>query len=182
MKTLIFNGSPRPNGNTAALVKELSRLLNGEVKVVNAYTCGVKPCIDCRFCWKNEGCSIQDEMQNIYEDIQECDNVVIASPMQFLELSGQLLAVMSRLQTYWCGKFYRNTVPVPKSKHGGIIIVRGGEGRLTKAEHTAKTLLIDMNTSADFTVFADRSDEIPSIEQEQVLADIARLAKILNSQ
>ena len=31
MKTLIINGSPRPNGNTAALLRELKAQLEGEV-------------------------------------------------------------------------------------------------------------------------------------------------------
>ena len=46
MKTLIFNGSPRKNGDTASLLKVVTGKLDGEVKVVNAYTCGISPCID----------------------------------------------------------------------------------------------------------------------------------------
>jgi multimeric flavodoxin WrbA len=32
MKTLIFNGSPRENGNTSSLIKALVSKLKGEVK------------------------------------------------------------------------------------------------------------------------------------------------------
>ncbi len=182
MKTLIFVGSPRKKGNTASLVEALVGMLEGETKIVSAYYCNVRPCIDCRFCWKNTGCSIKDEMQEIYAYIQECDNIVIASPMYFSELTGQLLAVLSRLQTYWCGKFFRHEEPVPKKKKGGIIIVRGGDGELKKAEDTAKTLLRDMNAKPIGLVFADNSDTIASVDDQAVMESLKQLAEELNRQ
>ena len=181
MKTLIFNGSPRKNGNTSSLIAELSRLLDGEVKVIRAYDADVKPCIDCRYCWKNTGCSIRDGMQEIYQEIQEADNIIIASPMYFSVLTGQLLAVLSRVQTFWCAKFFRHEEPIPKKKKGGIIIVRGGDGELKRAEATAHTLLHHMNAKSVGLVFADNSDTAPSIEIPQVLADLRALAEALNS-
>ena len=143
MKTLIFHGSPRKTGNSSAIADELAKLLDGEVKVVRAYGADVKACIDCRYCWENNGCAVKDGMQAIYEDIQESDNIVIASPTYFSELSGQLLAVLSRLQTYWCAKYLRHEQPVPKKKRAGIIVVRGGQGMLTRGFETAKVLLSD---------------------------------------
>ena len=180
MKTLIFNGSPRKKGNTSALLEELARLLEGEVKIVRAYDMNVSPCIDCRYCWKNPGCAVKDGMQEIYEDIQEADNIVIASPMYFSVLTGQLLAVLSRLQTYWCAKYFRHEEPVPKRKKGGIIIVRGGDGELKRAEDTAHILLRDMNAGFAGLVFADNSDTTPSITQPKVLEELRALAAALN--
>lgn len=81
MKTLIFNGSPRKSGDTISLVNKFIKHIDDEYKIVNAYDCNIKPCIDCRFCWKNSGCSQKDEMQEIYQYIQECDNILIASPI-----------------------------------------------------------------------------------------------------
>ncbi len=88
MKTLILNGSPRINGD-------------GEYRIVDAYRCNISPCLDCRYCWKSNGCAMNDEMQEIYKYIQECDNILIASPLYFSELTGKLLDVGSRLQTYF---------------------------------------------------------------------------------
>lgn len=181
MKTLIFNGSPRKNGNTSALVGELIRRLDGEVKIVRAYDCGVKPCVDCRFCWENNGCAIKDGMQAIYEDIREADNIVVASPMHFTELTGQLLAVLSRLQTFWSARFLRQEEPVPKKKKGGIIIVRGGVGVLERARETAEALLLEMNAQPVGVVFADNSDVLPSAKVPEVLKKIRVLAEALNS-
>lgn len=107
MKTLILNGSPRINGDTVSLLSILTQKISGDYKVVNAYRTAISPCIDCRYCWKNSGCAINDEMQEIYDYIEECDNVLIASPIYFSELTGKLLDVGSRFQTYFCAKFFR---------------------------------------------------------------------------
>ncbi|NLM83185.1 MAG: flavodoxin family protein [Clostridiales bacterium] len=180
MKTLIFNGSPRKNGNTAALIQALSERLGGEIKVVRAYDCDVRPCIDCRYCWKNRGCSIKDGMQEIYKDIDEADNIVIASPVNFSELTGQLLAVLSRLQTYWCAKYLRKEEPVSKPKRAGVILVRGGSGpQKLNAIDTAKMILGDISATVCGVVVAENSDAVPSVQQEGVLEAIYALADAL---
>ena len=45
MKTIIFNGSPRPNGDTVQLIRYLTARLNGEVKTISAYRSNIAPCI-----------------------------------------------------------------------------------------------------------------------------------------
>lgn len=111
MKTLIFNGSPRKDGDTGSLINKVTNAIKGDYKIVNAYTCNISACIDCRFCWKNQGCVIQDEMQDVYAYIQECDNILIASPIYFSELTGKLLDVGSRLQTYFALVFSEKKYP-----------------------------------------------------------------------
>ena len=65
MKTLILNGSPRQNGDTASLIEKITEKLPGEYKIINAYRCNISPCVDCRYCRENRGCAIRDEMQEI---------------------------------------------------------------------------------------------------------------------
>ena len=69
MKTLIINGSPRKNGDTVALIEALTQRLSGEIRVISCHD-DISPCIDCRFCWKQEGCAVQDDMQEIYEKVR----------------------------------------------------------------------------------------------------------------
>ena len=47
MKTLIFNGSARKNGDTQSLIEELVRQLEGETLIVDAHDVDVKACMDC---------------------------------------------------------------------------------------------------------------------------------------
>jgi len=169
MKTLIFNGSPRKNGNTAAWIKEFLNGLDGEYRIVNAYHCNIKPCIDCRYCWKNPGCSQRDEMQEIYGDIQECDHILIASPVYFSELTGQLLAVLSRLQTYWCARYLRKETPIARKKRGGILLAGGGTGPMDKAVDTAKILLHEMNAECIGTACAHNTDSISPLDDKNAM-------------
>ena len=104
MKTLIFNGSPRKNGETAYMIRTLQENLGGEYKVVDAYRAQIRPCIDCRWCFDHAGCAVKDEWQEILSYIEECDHIIIASPVYFEEVTGMLLAVMSRLQTYFSAR------------------------------------------------------------------------------
>lgn len=80
-KTLIINGSPRPNGNTVTLINELKKHLEGEIMELSAFRSKIAPCVDCRGCWETAKCVVKDEMQVIYED--DFDNIVIASPVYY---------------------------------------------------------------------------------------------------
>ena len=60
---------------------------------------------------------------------------------------GKLLDVGSRLQTYFCARFFRKEELIIKSKKGAIILVGGGDGHINTAYSTACTLLHHMNCS-----------------------------------
>ncbi len=181
MKTLIFNGSPRAAGNTTALIDEFMKHLKGEFKIINVYASNIKACIDCRYCQKHSGCSQKDGMQKVYRYIEECDNILIASPIFFTELTGQLLAVASRLQTYFCAGYFRKEIPIRKSKKGGVILAGGGNGTIDKASGTARILLHTMN-SKDIApvVYCANTDTVPSENNTQAMDSAKQLAVFFN--
>jgi multimeric flavodoxin WrbA len=181
MKTLIFNGSPRKDGDTAILLNEFTRLIEGECKIVHAFDCNITSCIDCRDCWEHNGCSISDGMQEVYDDIQECDNILIASPVFFTELTGQLLVVASRLQTYFCARYFRKETPIKKRKKGGILLVQGGSHQADKAADTAKMLLNTMN-AMDLApaVFCLNADSISPGDNTQAMEGVRDIVKLFN--
>lgn len=182
MKTLILNGSPRRKGDTAFLVRKIMEQINGEYRIVDAYNCDISPCVDCRYCWKNNGCSIDDEMQEIYSYIQECDNILIASPIYFSELTGKLLDVGSRLQCFFCARFFRKEDPISKSKKGAVILVGGGDGHIEKAYETACTLLHHMNCyNIHKAVYSHNTNERPAAEDETALCGIKSIINFFNN-
>lgn len=181
MKTLIINGSPRPGGDTVSLIRRLEEGLAGECKVVDAYRCDISPCVDCRACREHSGCAIQDGMQEVYPYIQACDNIVIASPIYFSEVTGRVLDVCSRLQTYFCARFYRGETPIPKAKRGAVILVGGGDGKPDRAYSTACTLLRQMNCrDIHPLVCSHNTDRQPAVEDAQALAGIAGIVQFFN--
>ena len=180
MKTLILTGSPRKNGDTNSLVQRLISKIKGEYLLVDAYSFPASPCVDCRYCWQQPGCSIQDEMQEVYEYIQACDCIVIASPIYFSELTGRLLDLGSRLQTYFCARHFRGEEPVPKAKKGAVILVGGGDGHMDKPFDTACTLLHHMNChDIHPAVCCHSTNERPAIQDDAALAGIDSIARFL---
>lgn len=181
-KTLILNGSPRVKGDTVSLIDIITKNLDGEYKIVNAYRCSIAPCIDCRYCYEKEGCAIVDGMQEIYDYIQDCDNVIIASPIYFSELTGKLLDVASRLQTYFCARHFRNENPVPKSKKGAVLLVGGGDGNMDKAYDTACCVLKHINCNdVHKLIYSNCTNTRPAAEDREVYNDILSVAEFLNN-
>ena len=182
MKTLVLNGSPRAQGDTVSLINRLIGLLDGESRVVDTYRSDISPCLDCRYCWVNSGCAIKDEMQSIYRYIENCDSIVIASPIYFSELTGKMLDFGSRLQTYYCGRYFRKEEISITPKKGAVILVGGGGGKIEKAYETACTLLHHMNCyNIDEAVCGFNTDVLPAIEDKKALEGIDRIAKFLNA-
>ena len=180
MKTLIFNGSPRIKGDSAYLINILVEVLNGDVKIINTYLSTIKPCSDCRYCWKHCGCSIKDEMQEIYNYIIDCDNIIIASPLYFSELTGSLLNVTSRLQTFYASKRFLGIQQVQKKKRGAIILCGGGDGGSKKAEETAQTLMKLMNVEVIETILSLKTDNVSSKNDMNAIAQVKKLAVKFN--
>lgn len=180
MKTLIFNGSPRANGNTSFLVEQLASRLEGEISIINAYKADVEPCRDCRYCWEHAGCCINDEMQEIYQYIRECDNIIIASPLNFSELTGKLLALLSRLQMFYASRRFIKINQLIKKKKGAIIITDGGEGGPGCAMSTAKLLLGTMNAESVGAALCLNTDAIHARFDYKALKQIDSIAAALN--
>lgn len=180
MRTLIFNGSPRLQGDTAALLARLCAGLPGEIVQVDAYRAKVSPCVDCRRCWQQLGCVIDDEMQQIYRDIADTDAIVIASPVYFSQLTGPLLSLMSRLQMYFTAAHFLGQSLLPQGRRGGIILCGGGNGSAAPAEQTARTLLRCMHAQHVGTVRSCLTDTLPAKSDQAALREIDRLAEMLS--
>ena len=60
MKTLVIFGAARQKGHTKQMVDLFLEHLDGEKEIIDAYRTDVKPCMDCRYCWKTKACAIKD--------------------------------------------------------------------------------------------------------------------------
>lgn len=189
MKTLIFNGSPRPKGDTACLIEVLKQSLPGEITEIRAYREMVKPCVDCRYCWTHPGCSIRDGMQDIYRAIEEADCIVVASPVYFSGLTGALLAMMSRLQMFYTARRFQQTERISKAKAGGILLTGGGEGSPRHAESTARMLLRGMRVTGTIPLVASldtdhkpaRDDTVAQSAVQDMAAELVRRVEDLKT-
>lgn len=181
MKTLILNGSPRLNGDTVSLIRCVTEGLKGEYRIVDAYRCAVSPCVDCRYCWEHSACAISDQMEDIYREIETCDNLLIASPVYFSELTGKLLDLCSRLQ-YYFGLRYVQKQPSPiREKRGAVLLVGGGQGSIERAAETARLLLTQMRCrELHPLVSSHNTDHVPASEDEAARQGAASIAAFFN--
>ena len=168
---------PKGRDPLAALREEL----RGEIIEVCCYRANISPCVDCRRCAKEPGCAIRDGMQDIYPVLEECDNIVIASPVYFSLPTGPLLNMCSRIQTYFCATFFRRS-PVPiKPKRGGVILSGGGSGSAAPAEETARRILKYMKAKEIGPVAASlKTDKGPAADDSEALEAARALARFLN--
>lgn len=102
MKILILNGSPRPQGNTAAMVAayaEGAREAGHEVNVIDVCKQKINGCLACEYCHtKGEGkCVQKDDMQEIYPLLEEAEMIVLASPVYYHSFTGQLQCAINRI-------------------------------------------------------------------------------------
>lgn len=181
MKTLIFNGSPKKNGHTAAMIEELCKHLEGEYQIIDAYTADIKPCMDCHHCWTHPNCCIHDGWDELDQMIRECDNIVLASPIYFCELTGPLLSILSRIQVYFSARIMRREAPLPKEKRGGLMLTGGGMGTAPFPMRPTTTILHEMNVREIFDpVTSLATDTCPAAEDKEAIQKIAEFADFLN--
>lgn len=182
MKTLVILGAARKNGHTRKMVDLFLSHLEGEAEIIDAYRTDVKPCMDCRYCWKKKECAIKDGMQDIYKKIEEADNILLASPMYFHSVTGRMKTLIDRLQVYWAGHV-RNDMPETYTKKGAILMVGGApsfENQFLGGELVLKNLLNDLSTEFLGEVCLPNSDH-DSLETRPDLAEaVVRLAEKMN--
>lgn len=181
MYTLIFDGSPHKNGDTAALIEAFCAGLSGEIERIRAYDVQgkISACIDCRACWKKPGCAIQDDMQEIYRKIEKADFIVIASPVYYSLLTGPLLSLLSRLQCGYANSRFVGVRMFEKQKLGAVLLVGGGDGRPDPALEAAETLLRCMRAKPVGSAMSLKTDDVSAREDTAALLAAQELAKKL---
>lgn len=102
MKILVLNGSPRKHGNTMKMIEtfqEGAMSVGHQVNVVNVAYQKISGCLACEYCHQKENgiCVQKDDMQNIYTLLKETEMLVIASPIYYHGISGQLKCAIDRL-------------------------------------------------------------------------------------
>lgn len=62
----------------------------------------IKNCLGCNACARNAGnkCVLNDDMNKIYEKIDECDKIIIMSPIYMNHITGILKNVFDRFNPY----------------------------------------------------------------------------------
>lgn len=91
--------SPRKGGNTKILVREsleAAREAGSETELFLVADKRIAPCDGCVACEVDGVCSIQDDMQQLYQQLEAADGIIFGTPVYFANVSAQAKAVMDR--------------------------------------------------------------------------------------
>ena len=104
-KVLILAGSPRKNGNSAALCQEFARgarETGNEVEIIYLRDKKIGYCVACYYCKDHDGvCIIRDDMAEILDKMNAADAIVMASPVYFYSIDAQMKALIDRTVAQW---------------------------------------------------------------------------------
>ena len=111
MKTILLNGSPRKNWNTAALLKEARKgaeSVGAETEYIDLFDLTYTGCRSCLAC-KRKGvercrCFWKDDISPVIDRIFAADALIVGSPIYLGEVTSQVLALNERL--HFCALSY----------------------------------------------------------------------------
>ena len=102
MRVVAFNGSPRKDGNTAALINHVFEALEAagiETELVQVGGQRIRGCTACSQCFENKDqrCVVDDDIVNeCIGKMVEADGIILGSPTYFADLTPELKALIDR--------------------------------------------------------------------------------------
>jgi multimeric flavodoxin WrbA len=126
MKVVAFNCSPRKDGNTSHMIKDVFKVLEAEGIETEIVQVGGKDLHGCRACGtcsknKNMRCVLDDDMLNMcVKKMVEADGIIIGSPTYFADCTAECKALIDR-----AGFVLRaNGTPVRRKVGAAIAVAR----------------------------------------------------------
>ncbi len=100
-KVLCIVGSPRRTGGCQALVRkvvETCEKLGAEAQVYSVYDMDFRGCVACMACKTgSEECVLRDDLTPVLRAMKEADILVLASPIYFGDVTGELKKAIDRM-------------------------------------------------------------------------------------
>lgn len=122
MKVLLINGSPKANGNTAIALQEMVKVFDQEgmeTEILHIGNKDIRGCISCGTCFGTGKCVFNDVVNEYASKLEECDGVVIGSPVYYASANATLIAFLDRL-------FYSSHFDKTMKVGASVVIARRG--------------------------------------------------------
>jgi multimeric flavodoxin WrbA len=115
MKIACLLGSPRKNGNSAAIARrflDAAEALGAETETFILNSLSYRGCQACYACkTKLERCVLNDDLRRVLEGVKEADILVMATPTYYGDVSGQLKCFIDRTFSYLKPDYLTNSEP-----------------------------------------------------------------------
>ncbi len=156
MKTIILNGSPRKNWNTAMLLKEAekgAREAGSETEYIDLYDLQFTGCRSCMACKRKEAerckCFWKDDLSPVIDRIFQADSLIIGSPIYLGDITSQVHALIERL--HFCALSYDDYSNYFKGKvNVGIILTMNAPKAYFEQSYLGKAVSSRFGRSISF--------------------------------
>lgn len=122
MKVLLVNGSPKMNGNTAISLAEMEKIFAEEgIETVKLHVGNkdIRGCIACGRCSQTGKCVFDDVVNEAAQLLEECDGIVVGSPVYYAGPNATLTAFLDRL-------FYSSNFDKTMKVGASVVVARRG--------------------------------------------------------
>ena len=162
MRVLILNGSPHKDGCTSTALKEVEKILNQEGIETQTLQIGnleIRGCIACNYCKEHKKCVFDDVVNEAAKIFEECDGLLIGSPVYYSGASGTLLSFLDR--------FFHSSYIKKSMKVGAAILSSRRAGSTSALDEIYKYFGISNMPIATSTYW----NEVHGFTKEDVLND-----------
>ena len=100
MKVLMVNGSPHPNGNTAAALAEMQKVFEAEgveTVLLQIGNKAIRGCVACGSCRQKGKCVFDDAVNEAAPIFEAADGLVIGTPVYYASANATAIAFLDRL-------------------------------------------------------------------------------------
>ncbi len=125
MNVLLLNGSPHKEGNVSVALHEMDRIFRQEgadTEIVHIGNHAIRGCVACYSCKEKGACVFDDLVNQTVPKFEQCDGLVIASPVYYASANGTMISFLDRL-------FY--STPFDKTMKVGASVAAARRGGLS---------------------------------------------------
>ena len=124
MKVLLINGSPHATGSTYTALHEMEKVFvqeGIETELVQVGNKDVRGCIACGTCGTKGKCVFDDVVNELADKFEQCDGLVVGSPVYYASANATLIAVLDRLfHSSHFDKTMKVGAAVASARRGGL--------------------------------------------------------------
>jgi len=182
MKVIGFVGSPRKNGNTGILVRQMLQYAAGagaQSKIYYLNDLYIKDCQACGYCKTNGRCQQKDDMQQLYEAMHTADGIVIGAPI-YMGLINGLSKIFIDRWTALHASVHTNRLPA--GKKAALIFAQGYPQKDAYQSHIQTIEKIVRNLRLEIVDTLVAAGVTPADEDQTLMEQAARIGKQLAQQ
>ena len=181
MRVLAIRGSPRDGGNTDTLLEEALQGIKeadpeAKVLAIRVLFLNLNPCLACGQCHEDGTCAHNDDMQVMYQRLEEADIVIVAAPIFFMGLPAPFKTLVDRCQCIWIKNFILKEKKDKRRQVGAFLSTAGQspEKMFVGADHTMGAWFATLGIDYKEKLFVNDMDRFGAVKKHPEVLESAR--------